>query len=449
MNVALHTIELFAGVGMLGVGLRAGLANLGVETRTVCYLERESYPASVLAARMEDGALDDAPIWSDVCTFDARAWRGAVDCVIGGFPCQDLSVAGRRAGLDGKRSGLFYELIRIANDCGARFLFLENVQGLYSADGYSARCVCGWDHRWGGIDQHTKAWRGPGGCRDVRKGDTTSELAVSNIRRERERDREGNGQMAGSLLLDDHHGASDLLSCPDSQIHDDQARDCDRHSEGGSCGQRFVEREAQEMDASQTCRIRGSSECDSESQQEGSAKGSTRLDCPACGEPLGEQAGESVNGAFRDVLWELAANGFHAEWMCIPASEVGASHGRERWFCWAWRSVGNTRLQHQHVQQRQDGAEHQRASGLVECEFCGYEFPEELVRYGCPNCEGDGMAHPMRHGRHQGRPEPGLEQGRSDAAECGGAMAHTSSPRQQRPELGTTRDDYRGGAGSI
>jgi DNA (cytosine-5)-methyltransferase 1 len=120
MNVALHTIECFAGVGMLGVGLRAGLAHLGIETRTVCYLERESYPASVLAARMAEGALDDAPVWSDVCTFDARAWRGSVDCVIGGFPCQDLSLAGRRAGLDGKRSGLFFDLLRIAEDSGAR-----------------------------------------------------------------------------------------------------------------------------------------------------------------------------------------------------------------------------------------------------------------------------------------------------------------------------------------
>ena len=71
MNVALHTIELFAGVGMLGEGLRAGLRYLGIETRTVCYLEREAYPAAVLAARMAEGALDDAPVWSDVCTFDA------------------------------------------------------------------------------------------------------------------------------------------------------------------------------------------------------------------------------------------------------------------------------------------------------------------------------------------------------------------------------------------
>lgn len=77
--------------------------------------------------------MDAAPVWSDVCTFDAAAWRGRVDCVVAGFPCQDLSVAGRRAGLDGKRSGLFFEVTRIAADCGAWLLFLENVAGIATA----------------------------------------------------------------------------------------------------------------------------------------------------------------------------------------------------------------------------------------------------------------------------------------------------------------------------
>ena len=71
MNVALHTIELFAGVGMLGEGLRAGLGHLGIETRAVCYVEREDFAASAMATRMAEDALDDAPVWSDVCTFDA------------------------------------------------------------------------------------------------------------------------------------------------------------------------------------------------------------------------------------------------------------------------------------------------------------------------------------------------------------------------------------------
>lgn len=118
---------------MLGEGARAGFGYMGINTRCVSYVEREAYAAAVLAARMESGALDTAPVWSDVCTFDAGRWRGAVDCIVAGFPCQDLSLAGKRAGLDGARSGLFFEVLRIADDCGAWAIVLENVAGIASA----------------------------------------------------------------------------------------------------------------------------------------------------------------------------------------------------------------------------------------------------------------------------------------------------------------------------
>lgn len=161
-----HAIELFAGVGMLGEGLRAGLGYLGIQNRTVCYVEREAYAAAVLAARIQEGSLDAAPVWSDVCTFNAHQWAGAVDCIVAGFPCQDLSLAGQRAGLDGARSGLFFEILRIARDCGAEWLFLENVAGIASAtsaavdeaegaleERAAARVVgeladLGWDSEW-------------------------------------------------------------------------------------------------------------------------------------------------------------------------------------------------------------------------------------------------------------------------------------------------------------
>lgn len=129
----INCIELFSGVGMLGEGLRAGLDYMGIAYRTVCHVEREAYAASVLVARMEEKSMDAAPVWSDVTTFDARKWRGKVDCVVAGFPCQDLSVAGRRAGLDGARSGLFFQVTRIAEDCGAWCIVLENVAGIATA----------------------------------------------------------------------------------------------------------------------------------------------------------------------------------------------------------------------------------------------------------------------------------------------------------------------------
>lgn len=123
--MALRSISLFAGVGGLDLGVE-----LASGSRVVCYVEREAFAASILAARMRDGALARAPIWSDVETFDARRWRGCVDLVTGGFPCQDISVAGRGEGLEGDRSGLWREQLRVYRDSGARWLFVENVSAL-------------------------------------------------------------------------------------------------------------------------------------------------------------------------------------------------------------------------------------------------------------------------------------------------------------------------------
>ena len=131
--MALHSIELCAGVGMLGEGVRAAFELLGIEHRTVCYVEREAAAAAQLARLMEAGALDPAPVWSDLLTFDGAAWRGCVDLLVAGFPCQDISIAGRRAGLDGKRSGLFFDILDIADDCGATGLVLENVSAIATA----------------------------------------------------------------------------------------------------------------------------------------------------------------------------------------------------------------------------------------------------------------------------------------------------------------------------
>ena len=191
--MALHSIELCAGVGMLGEGARAAFEFLGHEHRTVCYVEREAAAAAQLVCLMEAGALDPAPVWSDLLTFDGAAWRGCVDLLIAGFPCQDISIAGRRAGLDGKRSGLFFNILDIADACGAWGLVLENVSAIATAT---------------------------------------------------------------ATAVDEAEGALD------------------------------------------------------------------------------ERAAARVVG-------ELADRGWDAEWITIPASDVGASHGRARWFCWAWRRVAD------------------------------------------------------------------------------------------------------------
>ena len=100
--------------------------------RTVCAVECEPYPASVLAQRQKDGLLPPFPIWDDVRTFDGKPWRGIVDVVSGGFPCQDISAAGKGAGITGERSGLWMEMARIISEVRPRFAFVENSPTLTS-----------------------------------------------------------------------------------------------------------------------------------------------------------------------------------------------------------------------------------------------------------------------------------------------------------------------------
>jgi DNA (cytosine-5)-methyltransferase 1 len=117
----MNELALFAGAGggILGGHL------LG--WRTVCAVEWEEYPASVLCARQNDGLLPSFPIWDDVCTFDGRPWAGIVDVVSGGFPCQDLSAANQKGdGLEGERSGMWKEMARIISEVRPQYAFVEN-----------------------------------------------------------------------------------------------------------------------------------------------------------------------------------------------------------------------------------------------------------------------------------------------------------------------------------
>lgn len=116
----MNELHLFTGAG----GGILGSSLLGF--RTVCAVELEPYPASVLLSRQNDGLLPPFPVWDDVRTFDGRPWRGLVDVVSGGFPCQDISAAGKGAGIDGARSGLWREMHRIINEVRPEFAFLEN-----------------------------------------------------------------------------------------------------------------------------------------------------------------------------------------------------------------------------------------------------------------------------------------------------------------------------------
>lgn len=125
--------------------------------QTVAAVEIDPSCRDILLRRQRDGCLSEFPIWDDVCTFDGKPWRGLVDVVSGGFPCQDISAAGKGSGITGERSGLWSEMARIVGEVRPRFVFVENspmlvrrglavVLGDLASLGYDARwCVLGAD----------------------------------------------------------------------------------------------------------------------------------------------------------------------------------------------------------------------------------------------------------------------------------------------------------------
>ncbi len=113
--------SLFSGIGGFDLAVQRAGATL------VWFCEKDAAARSVLARH-----------WPEVpCYDDVSAMRGAkmppVDLLCGGFPCQDLSVAGRRAGLAGDRSGLWFEFLRVAQECAPAWVLIENVPGLLSS----------------------------------------------------------------------------------------------------------------------------------------------------------------------------------------------------------------------------------------------------------------------------------------------------------------------------
>ena len=117
-------ISLCSGYGGIDLGLRRVLPSL----RTIAYAEIEEFACGLLAARMDSGQLDPAPIWTDVKTFPYGRFYGCVDILSGGYPCQPFSAAGKRRGTDDPRHlwPFIADGIRL---CQPTLCFFENVEG--------------------------------------------------------------------------------------------------------------------------------------------------------------------------------------------------------------------------------------------------------------------------------------------------------------------------------
>lgn len=119
----MKVLDLFSGIG----GFSLGLERAGMET--VAFCEFDKHAQKVLKKHWPH-----IPIHDDVRTLDGTQYRGSVDVVCGGFPCQDLSVAGEQEGLEGERSGLYRHMLRIISECRPQFAIFENVTGLLTGN---------------------------------------------------------------------------------------------------------------------------------------------------------------------------------------------------------------------------------------------------------------------------------------------------------------------------
>jgi len=115
-------LSLCSGVG----GIELGFKLAEPTSRTVCYVEIEAFACEILARRAEEKRLDAAPVWSNLKTFDGRPWRGKVDCITGGYPCQPFSVAGKKLGTNDPRH-LWPDIKRLIQEIEPPICFFENV----------------------------------------------------------------------------------------------------------------------------------------------------------------------------------------------------------------------------------------------------------------------------------------------------------------------------------
>ncbi len=337
--MTLTVLDIFSGIG----GFSLGLERTG-GFKTVAFCEIEPYCRAVLRKHWPD-----VPIFEDVIKLGA-ADVGPVDVICGGFPCQDISVAGKQAGIDGERSGLWSEYARLIGEIRPQFAIIENVSQLLSGhtrhDLWPDRCLCGWAYRWRRVlvcpEDETLVHAAPR-YRNGRQGAASIAETAPKIRRKPFSSPQSNGSMGRSsqVGIDGQAAASAADGMPVAFSTEEGTGavtvGADEQRRGNDQGPSFrIEPQGADCDA------RG------------------RLVCPSCGRQVANGPAESYRTYwFHRVLGDLAALGYDAEWHCIPASAVGAPHRRDR----IWIMAYATRERFGEARRNSERSQERRFSG--------------------------------------------------------------------------------------
>jgi len=117
----MNVLDLFSGIG----GFSLGLERAGMKTVAFCEIDKKCH-------KVLQKHWPDVPIFEDVTTLKGEYIEETIDVICGGFPCQDISLAGKGAGLEGARSGLWSEFHRLIKEIKPKYVIIENVSALRS-----------------------------------------------------------------------------------------------------------------------------------------------------------------------------------------------------------------------------------------------------------------------------------------------------------------------------
>ena len=410
--------SLFSGAGGLDLAVEAVFG-----ATTVWQCEQDKAAAKVLAYHWPN-----VPNLGDITAVDWNAVE-PVDILCGGFPCQDVSAAGKRAGIkDGTRSGLWAVFADAIDALRPSIVIIENVRGLLSAIADRTEvdeqqpCVCGWLDRWRGmrasvrVEEHLsgacdRGHDGTGSCCPAMASQGVGRLANSWAGSDR--------QVEFGVGVDSDRRGSWDIPAEGSAIPSAEVGPGEAGSRSGA-DSRWTATPAEwqwGMELASACRVRSDQAEVAPAQREGRA-------CGDCGgfvirdtsdsdmEPgtatVGNGAGGPVLRAAGAVLGDLADLGYDAVWATVAAASVGAPHRRERVFIVATDaaiSSGNG-LQQQDLSalEQRRGNRRPRQSGVCDC--------------GDSPCGAD-AADSSRYGWDEGRPESARLVGGSDAAVSG------------------------------